>query len=293
MLLDVDLTDPELYRQGFPHDLFTELRARGAVLHHPARRPGPRARRAWSSGRWCATPRCKKPAATGSASRRYDGPTISPASTCRGPRGVYADPPTHTRLRKLIAAGFTPRMIARLDDQVQLRADEILDAVVARAARSTSCATSRTRCRCTSSPTSSASPRSTAVRVRPHRHVHAWPAIPRSGLTEADREREDVRALRVRNRARRREARPPRRRRVEHPRVRRDRRRRRRADALCEFQLDLFFIVLSVAGSETTRNAISHGLLALVERPRPAARCAPTRRCGTPPPTRSSAGRAR
>jgi cytochrome P450 len=36
---------------------------------------------------------------------------------------------------------------------------------------------------------------------------------------------------------------------------------------LTDFQLDLFFLVLSVAGSETTRNAISHGLLALVEHP--------------------------
>ena len=45
---------------------------------------------------------------------------------------MYADPPTHTRLRKLIAAGFTPRMIGRLDDQVRLRTTEILDAVAAR-----------------------------------------------------------------------------------------------------------------------------------------------------------------
>jgi cytochrome P450 len=36
---------------------------------------------------------------------------------------------------------------------------------------------------------------------------------------------------------------------------------------LSDFQLDLFFLVLTVAGSETTRNAISHGLLALLERP--------------------------
>jgi len=36
---------------------------------------------------------------------------------------------------------------------------------------------------------------------------------------------------------------------------------------LTDFQLDMFFLVLSVAGSETTRNAISHGLLTLIEQP--------------------------
>jgi hypothetical protein len=34
-VLDVDLTDHELYRQGFPHEVFTDLREQGAVLHHP------------------------------------------------------------------------------------------------------------------------------------------------------------------------------------------------------------------------------------------------------------------
>ncbi|GFM19077.1 uncharacterized protein PO1_contig-044-1, partial [Mycobacterium sp. PO1] len=34
-VLDVDLTDPQLYRKGFPHDVFTELRARGPVHLHP------------------------------------------------------------------------------------------------------------------------------------------------------------------------------------------------------------------------------------------------------------------
>ena len=36
---------------------------------------------------------------------------------------------------------------------------------------------------------------------------------------------------------------------------------------LTEFELDMFFLVLSVAGSETTRNSISQGLMALVAHP--------------------------
>ena len=36
---------------------------------------------------------------------------------------------------------------------------------------------------------------------------------------------------------------------------------------LTELELDMFFLVLAVAGSETTRNTISQGLLALLDHP--------------------------
>jgi cytochrome P450 len=39
------------------------------------------------------------------------------------------------------------------------------------------------------------------------------------------------------------------------------------AERLTELELDMFFVVLSIAGSETTRNTISQGLVALVEHP--------------------------
>jgi cholest-4-en-3-one 26-monooxygenase len=38
-------------------------------------------------------------------------------------------------------------------------------------------------------------------------------------------------------------------------------------ERLTELELDLFFLLLSVAGNETTRNAISHGMVALSEHP--------------------------
>ena len=56
----------------------------------------------------------------------------------------------------------------------------------------------------------------------------------------------------------------------------------------------MFFMLLTVAGNETTRNAITHGMLAFLEHRDQWDRLAPsTPRCSTSRPRRSCAGRAR
>ena len=63
---------------------------------------------------------------------------------------VAFDPPEHTRIRRLLSAGFTPRMVARLEADIERRSEKILDDVMARATTSsTSSPRSRTSCRCT------------------------------------------------------------------------------------------------------------------------------------------------
>ena len=44
---------------------------------------------------------------------------------------LAADPPDHTRLRKLVNKAFTPRMVERLRDRIQQVCDELLDAAAA------------------------------------------------------------------------------------------------------------------------------------------------------------------
>ena len=57
------------------------------------------------------------------------------------------DPPQHTKLRALVNKGFTPRMVARLDDRVRGARRDASSTPSRRAARATSSPTSRASCR--------------------------------------------------------------------------------------------------------------------------------------------------
>ena len=60
---------------------------------------------------------------------------------------------------------------------------------------------------------------------------------------------------------------------------------------LTSSELDQFFLILAIAGSETTRSAISGGLVALARPSRPTGPAAVgSRRCSAPPSRRSSGG---
>jgi cytochrome P450 len=130
-VLDVDLTLHDRYRGGFPHDLFRSLRDEHPVWRHPAATltRSPEGIEFWVVLGHAEVQAVARDWKTFSS---LDGASLSPtADDQRGHNLVSADPPGHTRLRKLISAGFTPRMIRRLDEQIAARTTRVLDEAAA------------------------------------------------------------------------------------------------------------------------------------------------------------------
>jgi cytochrome P450 len=119
----VDLSDRSLFRAGFPHALFAQLRREAPVWRHPDT-PGAR-ESVGEPGFWVVSTmdlvrRVARDeeafsAAEGPALRRF-GPGWQNIAL------VSADGRAHRRLRGLINRGFTPRMIGRLEEQIRTRA---------------------------------------------------------------------------------------------------------------------------------------------------------------------------
>ncbi len=129
-VLDVDLTGHDLYRAGFPHQLFGELRAEHPVWRHPhtTLTRAPDGMEFWVV---LGHPELQALARDWRGFSSLDGASISPTGEeQRGHTLVSADPPGHSRMRKLISSGFTPRMIQRLDEQIAARTTRVLDAAV-------------------------------------------------------------------------------------------------------------------------------------------------------------------
>jgi len=127
-VLHVDLTDTSLYRGGFPHDLFTELRKQGRVLRHP-RVAVPQFDTEIEFWAVVSHPEIQHANRDWETFSAREGHSIVPApAERRGKMLITMDPPDHNRMRRLISAGFTARMIAGLENRIRERTTKILDA---------------------------------------------------------------------------------------------------------------------------------------------------------------------
>ena len=202
------------------------------------------------------------------------------------------DDPRHARIRRLVSAGLTPRTVARLEDELRTRTRALLDHVgdgdeidflVDVAAE----LPMQMICILLGVPEEDRHELWEAVDpgfdIRTGDAAFSGSSEPRPAQA---RMLEYGMQLIAEKRARptddmlsRRRAREP---------------RRRRPAAALRRELYSFFSLLFAAGSETTRNAIAGGLLALDRAPRPARRAARRpRRCSRPRPRRCCAGRRR
>jgi cytochrome P450 len=131
---DIDLTDYDLYRQGFPHDVFTQLRRDAPVWKHPEtemlRQEG--VPPFWVLSRHEDLRSVNRDTVTFSA---FDGAQIRDTSPERkGKMLITMDGKPHSRLRRLVSHGFTPRMLDTLESHLQWRTNRILDSIEGKAA---------------------------------------------------------------------------------------------------------------------------------------------------------------
>jgi cytochrome P450 len=263
--LEVDLADPTVYAKGFPHEVFTTLRHHAPVKWQafPEGFRGGEDQGFWMLSKHEDIQAVSRNPELFSA---FDGPQLSHQPEIAGTMLVSMDGHDHIRQRRLINAGFTPRMVKQLDHQIRRWAESIVERALERG-----------ECDFVSE-----------IAYRLPMNVIADIV----GIPDGDREwlfslTNDFLQGDAPERGMSRE---------EHlgiqvemfgyaQRLGQEKRTNPQDDVwtilstvevenddgghttLSQIELDMFFLLLIVAGSETTRNAVSQGLLALLDHP--------------------------
>jgi cholest-4-en-3-one 26-monooxygenase len=257
-LAGVNLLDLDQFVDGVPHELFASLRGRDPYWQDEPGGPG-----FWNFTRYDDVVRINKDNQTFSSHRGTALMTEMPPDQLEQQRMMMLnmDPPMHTRYRLLVNKGFTPRMVGQLEDNIRERTRAIIETTrgggefdfvndiaaelplqviadlmgVPQADRHRVFDWSN-RMIGSEDPEYRAAPEEAQLAAMElFAYCHA--------LTEAKKAdpHEDLMSILTR---------------VEVD-----------GERLNEIEIDLFFMLLAVAGNETTRNLISHGMLALLEHP--------------------------
>jgi cholest-4-en-3-one 26-monooxygenase len=133
-LEDINLLDRDVFANGVPHEWFTYLRQHRPLFLHPE----PRGPGFWVATKYADVQAISRDPATFSSDpvvplEDPDAAAGAPASSGAKPL-IMIDPPEHSAYRKLVSRGFTPRMINALEDHIRERAVRILDRAIAKGA---------------------------------------------------------------------------------------------------------------------------------------------------------------
>jgi cholest-4-en-3-one 26-monooxygenase len=122
---------PATYAHGFPYEVFRELRDHDPVSHHE--------HPLWEGGYWVVARHADVQRVSRDWNSFHNAPhPFLPADADLVDEGgssllmISLDPPEHTKLRKLISSGFTPRRINDLSAHVKERVDSVIDSVADR-----------------------------------------------------------------------------------------------------------------------------------------------------------------
>ena len=133
--MTVEIFQPETYTHAVPYDRFAELRHTTPVcwIEEPAVGAWPAGPGYWGVFAHADVKRVLRDPQTFSS--HLGGTQIRDPETADDLRFVRAmmlnqDPPAQSRLRRIVAAAFTPRAIRRLEETIADRARELVDAVL-------------------------------------------------------------------------------------------------------------------------------------------------------------------
>jgi cholest-4-en-3-one 26-monooxygenase len=258
--LDIDVYDPEQYVAGVPHDKFRRLRAEAPVYRHDdPEQP---------DGYWALTRHAdvvfvsRNPELFSSYEKtamidEFAQEQIEHQRLMM----LNQDPPEHTRTRSLVNRGFTPRMIARLEERIQSTCDEIVESAIAKGEGDfvTLCAAELPLI---------VIAELMGVPAEDRHKVFEWSnrmisgTDPEFSTTEEERYAAAQEMWAYADRLA-----DQKRRQLEDDIVSKLISPDEAGNALSDFEFDMFFMLLAVAGNETTRNAISGGMHAFIEHP--------------------------
>ncbi len=124
LLDDIDLANPDTLAAGVPHEYFTRLRNEHPVYWHESD--------SYPPGFWVCTKYqdvidIERDAKTFSSAR--GGALLDDQDEGTELMMLNQDPPQHTRLRNLVARGFTPKVIKGMEPHIREAARQIVDRV--------------------------------------------------------------------------------------------------------------------------------------------------------------------
>jgi cytochrome P450 len=269
-LQDIDLTDLDRFANGFPHDVFTFLRREQAVWFHPPTEHTPGSEGFWVLSRYADIAAASADAASFSSAtggNRDGGGTLIedlPAGFAAGVLLNMMDDPRHKAIRRLVSSGVSARALARLESELRARTATILDDVAERG-----------RCDFVADVAAELPLQAIALLLGvPQEDRHRLFAWANTTLDYDDRDlgqhnaktQEAAAAMFAYGTELIAEKR-------RHPgddmlsAVIHGKLENAGAASVSELEAQMFFNLLIAAGSETTRNSIAAGLLALIERP--------------------------
>lgn len=130
----VDFLDPAVIERGVPHEAYRRLRAEDPVAKLESHYPGPEAQSYWLLTRHADVQKALIDVASYSSYRGTTNMFDSPPEHLEVARLmlINMDPPSHTRYRRLISRSFSARVIERLEPEVRSLCRTVISGVLDR-----------------------------------------------------------------------------------------------------------------------------------------------------------------